>query len=178
MVFNDVYKRQAVDHAPPNGRISELPPDWWTEYPFDPDEPDSDSVSSHKPTRDRSDQLTAPGLVGPNCIPVPIASIPELHYIAPISNLESILKLGILSHNQARTIRHASVANPEVNQRRATRRLSSGSTVHDYANLYFNARNPMLSVLLKGKSEPLCVVRVRSRVLRLEGVIITCLLYT
>lgn len=157
----------------PEHSIQESPPEWWDEYPFDSSEPDWDSVDSYQYNVDGTHQGASPTVIGPNCIPVPISSIRELQYITPISNLESILKLGILSHNQARTIPHDSVANPEVNRRRTSKRLMSGQVVHDYANLYFNARNPMLNVLLKERIEPLCVVRVAARVIRLKGVIVT-----
>jgi len=43
----------------------------------------------------------------------------ELHYITPIDNVPSILKLGILSHAGAAEIEHVSVAMDEIQQRRA-----------------------------------------------------------
>lgn len=162
-----------MNAIPPKRRISESPPDWWDDYPFEPQEPNWDSLSSGAPVEDDRDSRPAPKVIGPNCVPVSITSIPELHYIAPASNLDSIRKLGILSHNQAGSVPYSSVADPEVNQRRSSKRLLSGRIVHDYANLYFNARNPMLSRLLKASLEPLCVVRVASRVLRLPGVLFT-----
>ena len=42
----------------------------------------------------------------------------ELHYITPISNVPLILKVGILSHNQAKKIKHTSVAMNEIQDRR------------------------------------------------------------
>jgi hypothetical protein len=40
--------------------------------------------------------------------------LPELHYIAPIDNVLSILKSGILSHRLAEQIAHKSVAMEEI----------------------------------------------------------------
>jgi hypothetical protein len=48
------------------------------------------------------------------------SDITELHYIAPIENVPSILKHGILSHNQAKKIDHDSVAMREIQERALT----------------------------------------------------------
>jgi len=84
----------------------------------------------------------------------------ELHYICHIFNIPSILELGILSHNevQHRGVRYKSVADAEVQDKRAVKYL------HDYANLYFDARNPMMYVLKRRHTE-LVVLRLRPDVL-------------
>ena len=43
--------------------------------------------------------------------------LPELHFIAPITNVASILQDGILSHNRAAKVAHESVAMPEIQDR-------------------------------------------------------------
>lgn len=92
----------------------------------------------------------------------------ELHYIAPIANLASIARHGILSHAQAARLApdHESVADASVQDRRAGKRLPSGRPLHEYANLYLNARNAMLYRRChEGRTRDLCVLRVDVRVL-------------
>jgi hypothetical protein len=67
-----------------------------------------------------------------------------LHYITPIANVPSILQRGILCHNQVKSLAHQSVAMPQIQQRRTKKSVPGGRHLHDYANLYFDARNPML----------------------------------
>src|SRR5689334_2999916 len=98
--------------------------------------------------------------------------VAELHYITPIENIGTILEYGILSHNLAERIPHQSVALAEVQERRQGKRVPGGRPLHDYANLYFDARNPMM-FLRKDGWRDLMVVRVSPTVLDLEGVAIT-----
>src|SRR5437879_5788195 len=75
----------------------------------------------------------------------------ELHNMAKIANLSSIMKRGILSHRRMEQlgIAHESVARPGIQEVRATRRVPGGRPLHDYACIYFNARNAMLNVVLR-----------------------------
>jgi len=98
--------------------------------------------------------------------------IEELHYIAPIENVESILELGILSHNRAAKVRHKSVAMEEVQVRRQDKRIPGAGRLHDYVNLYFDAHNPMLSKV-RDRNTSICVLRVSPEVLDLQGVIVS-----
>lgn len=97
----------------------------------------------------------------------------ELHYITPIVNVPSILQEGILSHELSEGIPHHSVANPEVQERRAARVLPGPGKrmLHQFANLYFHARNPMMYVL-QSNYRNLCVLRVSTDVLDIPGVVI------
>jgi hypothetical protein len=97
--------------------------------------------------------------------------IAELHYIAPIENLPSIVKHGILSHNRAAEVAHGSVAMEEIQTRRRDKRIPCARSLHDYANLYFDAHNPMLS-RVRERNDTICVLRVGAGVLDLPGVII------
>lgn len=96
----------------------------------------------------------------------------ELHFITPIDNVVSILSLGILSHRLAQRIQHLSVAMDEIQERRRRVVVPGGRPLHEYANLYINARNPMM-FKRKDAHTQLCVLRVSSSVLDLPGVIIT-----
>lgn len=94
-----------------------------------------------------------------------------LYYIAPIQNLRSILLNGILSHKQSKKLKHKSIANPKVQKRRAEVRIPGGGPLHSYANLYFNARNPMMFAR-KDLHEDLVVLRILPDVLDLQDAVI------
>lgn len=100
--------------------------------------------------------------------------IEELYFIAHIENVPSILRLGLLSHNMMikRKIRHVSVASTDVQARRINKTIPGGRKLHDYVNTYFNARNPMLYVLIP-KQMDLCVLRISSDILRVTGIVIS-----
>jgi len=76
----------------------------------------------------------------------------ELYYITHIDNLPSILEHGILSHNQieAKQLAHRTSYNIEVVERRKSRYTPAGKSLWDYANLYFQPRNPMLYTVTDG----------------------------
>jgi len=99
------------------------------------------------------------------------SDITELHFIAPIANVPSILRHGILSHRQADRLAHDSVAMPEVQERRKNKLIPGARHLHEYANLYFDAHNPMLSKR-RAQNDAVCVLRVDCAVLNLNGVII------
>jgi hypothetical protein len=100
------------------------------------------------------------------------ADITELHYITMMLNVSSILKRGILCYREVQRHEHHSVAMPEIQIRRAKKRVPGGLHLHDYANLYFCARNPML-FKRKDSHMDLCVLRVSLDVLDLAGVVVT-----
>ena len=100
-----------------------------------------------------------------------VADIKELYNITHISNLPSIWANGILSHKRAGGISHVSVASPDVQLRRAKKIIPGGRPLHEYVNLYFDARNPMLYVL-KDQHADLCVLRLAPAVMSLPGVVI------
>jgi hypothetical protein len=95
----------------------------------------------------------------------------ELHYITPIKNIPSILKRGILCKNKTKNLNPASIAMQEVQDTRAKKSVPGGLPLHDYANLYFCARNPMMSKRRAMHSE-ICVLRVSTDVLDLPNVVV------
>lgn len=97
----------------------------------------------------------------------------ELQYITPLSNLSSICRVGILSHNRASQLkpRPKSIANVEIQERRH-KRVPQGRPLHDYVNLYFCARNPMM-YLRRDRHESICVLRISHKVIDLPDVVIT-----
>ena len=96
----------------------------------------------------------------------------ELHYIALLSNVPSICKLGILSHRRVEKITHESVAMREIQDRRAKIVVPGGRRLHEYVNLYVCARNPMLYKRQSRHAE-LCVLRINPSILDLPGVVVT-----
>ncbi len=98
--------------------------------------------------------------------------VTELHCIMPIGNVPSVLEHGILSHARAARLRHHSVAMQPVQDRRDVKSVPQGLKLHQYANLYFHARNPMM-FKRKEEAPSLCVLRVSIDVLQLPGAVIT-----
>jgi hypothetical protein len=100
------------------------------------------------------------------------SQLPELHYIAATANLASILQHGILCNRKAKLLKPVSIAMTEIQDIRARKTVPGGLALHDYANLYMCARNPML-FKRRALHQDLSVVRVDTHVLDLAGVVIT-----
>jgi len=98
--------------------------------------------------------------------------VTELHCIMPIANIGSVMAHGLLSYERAAKLAHASVAMQPVQDRRDQKMVPGGLKLHQYANLYFHARNPMLFKRLV-EAATLCVLRVSTDVLALEGTVIS-----
>ena len=90
----------------------------------------------------------------------------------PIVNVLSVMQHGILSHERASKLQHHSVALQAVQDKRDGRHVPGGLKLHQYANLYFHARNPMM-YKRKNDSPNLCILRVATDVLGLPGTVIT-----
>lgn len=101
-------------------------------------------------------------------------AIKELHNIMPIANIPSVMEHGILSHNLRRRlrIRSCSVAMNVIQDRRKKKTVMGGRSLHDYANLYFDVHNPMLSKVREYNDE-ICVLRISPEVLDLPEVVIS-----
>lgn len=76
-----------------------------------------------------------------------------LFNINDLRNLKSIFQHGILSKNEKliRDISSTDLSNPDVQKRRDDKRIPNHGMLHDYANLYFNPRNPMMYYLINHK---------------------------
>jgi len=98
--------------------------------------------------------------------------VTELHYIMPIANIGSVMAHGLLSYERAAGLPHASVALQPVQDKRDKKLVPGGLKLHQYANLYFHARNPMLFKRLN-EAGMLCVLRVSTEVLALPGAVIS-----
>lgn len=101
------------------------------------------------------------------------AELPELHFIAPIDNLASIMAQGILCHERAKKVGHRSVAMEEIQERRRKVIVPGGRRLHEYTNLYINARNKMMFKLKAELGDAgLAVLSISTDVLDLPDVVI------
>src|SRR5947209_6215878 len=98
--------------------------------------------------------------------------VTELHCIMPIVNIGSVMKHGILSYERAAKLEHRSVALQPVQDRRDQKRVPGGLKLHQYANLYFHARNPML-FKRQNEAQNLCILQVSTAILDADGTVIT-----
>ena len=98
--------------------------------------------------------------------------VTELQCIMPMENIGSVMTHGILSYERVAALIHTSVAMQPVQDRRDKKVVPGGLKLHQYANLYFHARNPMLYKRLNEASH-LCVLRVSPDVLGINGAVIS-----
>ncbi|MGB8363794.1 MAG: DUF4433 domain-containing protein [Rhizomicrobium sp.] len=98
--------------------------------------------------------------------------VTELHCIMPVANIGSVMAHGILSYERAAKLVHHSVALQPVQDKRDKKQVPGGLKLHHYANLYFHARNPMMSAR-REEAPNLCVLRVSTQVLNLAGAVIS-----
>lgn len=95
-----------------------------------------------------------------------------LYNIQAIENIPSIMQMGLLSNEKAKSINHTSIAMAEVQERRDLVKIPNGLKLHQYANLYFDPWNPMLS-RKRSQNEEICILKFSKDVLDLKGVIVT-----
>ncbi|MCE5293484.1 MAG: DarT ssDNA thymidine ADP-ribosyltransferase family protein [Chlamydiales bacterium] len=106
-----------------------------------------------------------------------VKDIKEFHYIIPLENLPSVFDKGILSHNEAEPYKKDDISMNSVQQIRASKVIPAevmgqARKIHDCANLYFNAKNPMLSSRRSEKSK-ICVLRLKPDLLDLPDAVIS-----
>ena len=90
----------------------------------------------------------------------------------PLANIGSVMQTGILSHNECKKLVHASVALESVQTRKALVSVPNGLRLHDYANVYFDCRNPMMSKI-RGRADDICVLVINSDILNIKDVVVT-----
>lgn len=109
-------------------------------------------------------------------MPARKAEIKGLFYITHIENLPSILKHGILSHGliESQNVPYTPIYDAGIVINRKSKRTPDRESLWDYANLYFQARNPMMYRVVHEKSaENLAVLGVNPSVLERSNVLIT-----
>jgi len=101
--------------------------------------------------------------------------VKSLFYITHIDNVPSIVKRGILAHSvvEREHVRFTPIYDESIVANRREKRTPGGSSLWDYANLYFQPRNPMLYRVIceKGRRD-IAVIGVRPEVLNLPGVVL------
>lgn len=95
-----------------------------------------------------------------------------VYNITPIENIPTIMEKGILSNSKAVRINHRSVAMQEVQDIRDHIKVPGGLLLHDYANLYFDPRNPMM-YKKRNLAENLCVLKIKLDILDLVNVVVS-----
>lgn len=100
-----------------------------------------------------------------------------LYYITHIDNISSILKNGVLSHEQIeeRKINYVPIYNENVVSLRKDKKTPDGKSLWYYANFYFQPRNPMLyAVRKKFRSENIAVIACyRGDAIDVPGALVT-----
>jgi hypothetical protein len=94
----------------------------------------------------------------------------EFHNIQPIENVPSILELGILSFYEAIKLPHLSIARDDIQKKRDVKIIPGGLPLHQYASLYFDARNPMMFKRINERKD-LCVLKISKSVDEIENVV-------
>ena len=98
-----------------------------------------------------------------------------LYYITHVDNLPSILSEGILAHGliEKRGIPYTPIYDAAIVSNRQKKTVPDGRSLWDFANLYFQPRNPMLYRVLHEKSgEEIVVVGVRPAALSDSSVLV------
>lgn len=102
--------------------------------------------------------------------------IKNLYYITHVDNLPSIVEHGILSHRQIenRSLAYEPIYDKDIVNIRAGKIVDGESTLWDFANLYFQPRNPMLyRVLYERGPTDIAIVAVNAEVLYGRGVLVS-----
>lgn len=91
-------------------------------------------------------------------------------YAASIKNVESILKLGLLSHNKikSQSISHTDISDNRVNEMRSKPNMYLGNKpAHDFVNLHLNPQNPIIYhfVANSGGKENLVFFKINPHIL-------------
>jgi hypothetical protein len=88
-----------------------------------------------------------------------------------IDNLASILRHGLLAHNNP--FQKVDISNSQVNRRRAANEPVYGRPIHDYVPFYFNARNAMLYASQKNFGDAVILLGFNLRLIEKSGIVVT-----
>jgi O-acetyl-ADP-ribose deacetylase (regulator of RNase III) len=102
--------------------------------------------------------------------------IKGLYYITHIENLRSILSQGILSHRyvEDHDVKYKAIYDVEIVGNRKSKTTPDGRSLWEFANVYFQPRNPMLYRVAHEKGlDEIVVLGLYPRVLEIPGAYIT-----
>jgi len=94
--------------------------------------------------------------------------IKSLYYITHINNIPSILKKGILSHSLIENLKldFTPIYDSQIVSNRSKRNTPDGKNLWNFANLYFQPRNPMLyRVIYEKNKNEIAVIALYSKIL-------------
>lgn len=103
-------------------------------------------------------------------------TIDSLYYITHINNVPSILKRGILCHGliEKENIQPTPVYDQQIVTNRSYKLTPDGKSLWEYANFYFQPRNPMLyRVINENKDYGIVVLSIQPGILNRQGAFIT-----
>lgn len=103
-------------------------------------------------------------------------NIRNLYYITHINNLPSILEKGILSHEKIEKehVQSTRIYNTDIVNRKKEKSTPDQKSLWSYANLYFQARNPMMYRVVHEKgAKDLAVISVAKKILETTNIFIT-----
>lgn len=104
------------------------------------------------------------------------ATIKELYYITHSNNLASIVEKGILSHHSVvqANLKPEKIYDDDIVNKRRAKQAPDGNSLWHFANVYFQARNPMLYRVLHQYKiwQDIVVVAVKTTVLDIAGAFI------
>ena len=86
-----------------------------------------------------------------------------------ISNLENILKYGLLSHNNPH--RNIDISNQNVNALRTKRENIFNREIHDYVPFYFNPKNAMLYKVEKENKNKIIILALDKNIINMPNTI-------
>ena len=95
-----------------------------------------------------------------------------LYNITLIETIPSIMQHGIVCYDCAQRLHHESVALVEVQVRRDKKRVPNGLRLYQYANLYFDPHNPMLSKI-RERNNDIAILAVSASILDVEGCVLS-----
>ena len=98
-----------------------------------------------------------------------------LYYITHINNIPSILQQGILSHTlvEAQGVQYTPIYDEQIVNNRQKKNTPNGKSLWEFANVYFQPRNPMLYRVTQGKKGEIAILRIRPDVLQRPDIFIT-----
>lgn len=95
-----------------------------------------------------------------------------LYNIQSIDNIASIMRRGLLSNEKAKRIVHTSIAMNIIQERREHIRVPNGLQLHQYANVYFDPHNPMLSAK-RNLNDDICILKFDCSILDISGTVVS-----
>jgi O-acetyl-ADP-ribose deacetylase (regulator of RNase III) len=104
------------------------------------------------------------------------SQVKGLYYITHIDNVASILQHGILSHSEIerRRLRFTRIYDEAIVSNRRSKTTPAGDSLWEYANVYFQPRNPMMyRVICERDKESLAVIAVRPSIVATPGAFVT-----